>query len=376
MPVAGSARRARAIIDLGAARHNLGEIRRLAGPDVKVMPAVKADAYGHGAVPLTRAFAQAGADGFCVATPEEGVEIREAAGGRPVLLLGITPPEDVPAIVESGVQVVAPDVRFAELLSRAAVAAGRTVGVHLKVDTGMGRIGVQADGAVELARMLEALPGLDLVGVMTHFPTSDSEDLTFARQQFGLFKRVCGDVCAAVGRGLLRHCANSGAILQMPEAHLDAVRPGIIVYGCYPSDVRPAGVALQPVMSLAARIVFLKDVPAGFSVSYGRTWRTERPSRIATVSIGYGDGLPRLLSSRGQAIVRGHLAPIAGRVCMDQTMLDVTDVEDVQMGDEVIFWGRGQDAVLPCEDVAALCGTIPYELTCGVAPRVPREYIG
>lgn len=368
-----SAVRARALVDLDAVQHNLREVRRLVGPGPRIWPAVKANAYGHGAVPVTHALAQAGADGFCVATPEEALEIRSAAGDLPILLLGAGCDDDIPGILESGAETVVADPEWAHHLSAAAERAGVTVAVHIKLDTGMGRIGVLPDAVVSFARTISELPGLHPKGLMTHFPSSDEVDLTHTRQQVSLLRDAAQKLQSTFGWELICHGANSGAILGLPESHLDAVRPGIMIYGCRPaSSAAPAN--LLPVMTLSARIVLVKSVQPGDTVSYGRTWTAARPSIIATCSIGYGDGLPRKLSNIGRALVRGQSVPVAGRVCMDQTMLDVTDVPGVKVGDEAVFWGEQNGNHLDCLEVAEGIGTIPYELTCQLTQRVPRVY--
>lgn len=370
--VAEGSFRAVARVDLGSLRHNLREARRLAGPGVQIWPAVKADAYGHGLVPVALALQEEGVEGFCVATVEETALLASACPDTPRLVLGALLPDEIAALLETSSQTVVCDLAFASDLSRAAASAGRVVGVHLKVDTGMGRLGVRPEQAVETALALDALPGIRLQGIMTHYPCSDEEDLSFSREQTARFSRICDDVIGAIGRPLLRHAANSGAILGLPEGRFDAVRPGIMLYGSYPGPGASPSARLRPVMTLAARVVFLKDVPAGSTVSYGRTWVAKRPSRIATVSIGYGDGLPRRLSNNGLALVRGMEAPIAGRVCMDMTMLDVTDIPGVRVGDEAVFWGVQRESVLRCDELAWRLGTIPYELTCQVTARVQR----
>lgn len=359
-------------MDLGALRRNFAEVRRLVG-GVSIWPAVKANAYGHGAVEVVRALAEA--DGFCVATVAEAEEIATLADGRPVLHLGAFHPEDVAGIVAGGFETAVVDVASASLLSREAGRLGRRARVHLKVDTGMGRVGMPAADVLVAARSISAMRGLEIVGLMTHFPTSDDADLTFARAQAALLPGLRDQLSEALGRPLLLHAANSGAVLGLPEACFDAVRPGIMLYGAFPSPEAARTAHLEPVMTLSARIVFIKTVSPGTTVSYGRTWTARRQSRIATVSIGYGDGLPRALSNTGHALVRGRPSPIVGRVCMDMTMLDVTDIPEAAPGDEAVFWGRRGDAVLSVSDVAAAVDSIPYELTCRVTGRVPRVYV-
>lgn len=373
--MASSAHRAKAVVDLAALQRNFREARRLAGPAVQVWPAVKANAYGHGAREAAESLIAAGADGFCVATPEEAAEIASMASGLPVLILGAFHPEDAQQIVTCGCEAAVVDTRSALQLSSVAGRAGHRVRVHLKVDTGMGRVGVVPGGAVQAAVAVSRMPGLDLAGLMTHFPTSDEPDLSVARTQIETLAGIGEQIRSALGRTLLLHAANSGALLALPEARFNAVRPGIMLYGAFPSPDAARSASLDPVMTLASRIVFLKTVPAGASVSYGRTWTAGRQSTIATVTIGYGDGLPRALSNRGYALVRGRRAPIVGRVCMDATLLDVTDIPGVALGDEAVFWGRQGDVLLHVEEAAVLAGTIPYELTCQVTARVPRVYV-
>ncbi len=361
------------MVDLGALRRNFAGVRRLVGGGVRIWPAVKANAYGHGAVEVVRVLPEA--DGFCVATVAEAEEIAKLADGRPVLHLGAFHPEDAAGIIAGGFETAVVDVASASLLDGEAGRLGRRVRVHLKVDTGMGRVGMPVADVLAAARSMAAMPGLEIAGLMTHFPTSDDADLTFARAQAAVLPGLRDQLSEAVGRPLLLHAANSGAVLGLPEACFDTVRPGIMLYGAFPSPDAARTASLEPVMTLSARIVFIKTVPPGTTVSYGRTWTARRDSRIATVSIGYGDGLPRALSNRGFALVRGAPAPIAGRICMDAAMLDVTDIPDAACGDDAVFWGRQGDAVLRIEDVAAAIDTIPYELTCGVTARVPRVFV-
>lgn len=375
MTASGVFARARAVIDLEALRHNFKQARRLAGSGVEIWPAVKANAYGHGAVQVTAALAEAGADGFCVATPMEAVEITSSAQGRSVLVLGVICPDEIPSVLECGAEVTIASLDLARRVSAQARAAGRTVHAHLKMDTGMGRIGFRPEEAADAAEAIDRLPGLALRGIMTHYACADSADLSNAQRQTEVFAEVSQAATARAGRPLLRHAANSAALLAMPQSRFDAVRPGIMLYGSCPSETLAGSADLRGVMTLSAPVVFLKDVLPGTPISYGHTWRAERPSRIATVAIGYGDGLPRRLSSAGSAVVRGTAAPIAGRICMDQTMLDVTDVPEVAVGDEAVFWGGQGHAGNRCDGVAWSIGTIPYELTCQVTPRVPRIYV-
>ncbi|MEI6916020.1 MAG: alanine racemase [Armatimonadota bacterium] len=363
------------MVDLSAIQHNFGLVRKLAGKKAQIWPAVKADAYGHGARPVALTLEEAGADGFCVATPWEAFEIKEVTGGKPILLLGSYLDDDSSDIVESQAETVVATIAQAKALSKAATKAKTTVRVHLKIDTGMGRIGFPRIEALDAACEIDVMEGLELAAIMTHFASSDDEDLTFANHQLADFRAVGREITLRLRRSLPMHCANSAAILALPDSALQIVRPGIMIYGCYPSKSVRHIAQLQPVMTLKSRIVFLKDVAIGGSVSYGRTWTAKRPSRIATVSIGYGDGLPRLLSNAGNVLVRGQQVPIIGRICMDQTMVDVTDIPGSMLGDEVVFWGKQGKSAIAAEDVAEQIGTIAYELTCGVSQRVLRDYI-
>lgn len=359
-------------IDLGAIAHNLAEVRRLVGPGVKICPAVKADAYGHGAVAVSRVLADGGADMLGVATCEEGIELREAGIEIPILVLQCGTGEEISEIVRWGLSATVYESGFAKKLSDAAKAAGRRVKVHMKVDTGMGRIGTAVDDAVVFGQLVSVLDGLELEGLFTHFACADEEGQEFTREQAGKLRRVV-DALAADGVSVpIVHAANSGAILHLPDTWFDMVRPGIMIYGLW--DGSAPGIALRPAMTLKTRIVFLKEVPPGSTISYGRTFEACRRTKVATIPVGYADGYSRALSNRGIALVRGKRVPVIGRVCMDQTMLDVTDVPGVAVGDEVVLYGRQHDEEIRIEEVAVMLGTISYEVICAVGKRVPRVY--
>lgn len=359
-------------IDLDAIAFNMRQIRGLVGPDVKICPAVKADGYGHGAVQVASTALKAGADMLAVATLEEGLELREAGIDAPILNFQCMLREQIPDIVSHDIRTMICNQSFAEELSRQAMGASKRLKVHLKVDTGMGRVGVQKWEAVDFAQKIAQLPGLEIEGIFTHFPTSDEEDLTFTHEQIRDFKEITDAIEAAGVHIPIHHAANSGAILNMPEAYFDMVRPGIILYGLYDGETC---VELHPAMSLKSRIVFLKELPAGRTVSYGRTFKACRPTLVATIPIGYADGYNRLLSNRGPALVRGTRIPVIGRICMDQVMLDVTDVPGVSVGDEVVLYGRQGDESISVKEIASTLGTITYEVTCAVSKRVPRIYV-
>ena len=362
-------------IDLGAIAFNLRRIRKLVGPDVKICPAVKADAYGHGAARVSHTVLDAGAEMLGVATLEEGMELRQAGIRAPILIFQCVFADQIPGIVENDIGTMICDRSFAAELSRRAQASGKRIKVHIKVDTGMGRVGVQAQETANFALDLSRMPGLEIEGIFTHFPSADEEDLSFTHQQVRDFEEITRAVAAAGVRIPLRHAANSAAILNVPESYFDMVRPGIMLYGLYDSEFVARDVELRQSMTLKTKIVFLKELPPGKTVSYGRTFTTARRTVVATIPIGYADGYNRLLSNRAPALVRGRRVPVIGRICMDQTMLDVTDVPGVSVGDEVVLYGSQGEERISIEEIAALLGTISNEVICAVGKRVPRVYV-
>lgn len=361
-------------IDLSAIRDNISAIRKRVGQGVKIIPAVKANAYGHGVIPVAKSCLKAGADMLAVACITEAEELRSAGFEYPILILGCSSPGAVEAIVENGIACTVCDTRFAHILSEAANSRSKVIPVHLKVDTGMGRIGVCADSVLDYAARIDEMPGIMLEGVFTHFPSSDEADHTYTRAQISEF----GKIVSALKRNhvsvRLAHASNSGGILAYPEADYDAVRPGIMIYGYYPSKEVARSIALREALTLKSRIVFLKDADAGVTVSYGRTHTVGKKSKIATIPVGYADGYSRLLSNKAEAVVRGIKVPQIGRICMDQCMLDVSDVPGVEVGDEVILYGGGYD-YLSVSEIAEKIGTISYEVLCNIGNRVKRVYI-
>ena len=364
-------------IDLTALRSNFEYIHRAVGGDICAV--VKADAYGHGDTTIAHALQQAGAAAFAVSSLGEGRHLRRSGITKPILILGFADPSYAAVLAENDIVTACFSTEYAQALSAAAVKAGVKVKVHLKIDTGMGRIGFAVrSGFAETIRELEALyalPGLDICGVFQHFAVADSNtpaDTAYTDEQHALFARVVARLQADGFATGTVHCANSAAQLRHPEWRHDMTRAGIILYGLDPSDdVRFP--ALQPVMSLKCVVTFVKDLQPGQSVSYGRTFTAERPMRVATVCVGYADGYPRRLSGGlGVMNIHGHAAPVVGRVCMDQTMLDVTDIPDVKMGDEVTVFGPGGGDT--ADTIAAKTQTINYEIVCGLARRVPRIY--
>lgn len=361
-------------VDLSAIRDNISAVRDRVGPYVRIMPAVKAEAYGHGAVPVSKACLEAGADLLCVANVDEAAELREAGVSGPILILGCSIPAAAEEVVQYDITSTVCEQEYAKQLSNAAIKQNKTAIVHIKVDTGMGRIGVQPEETVELARQIVSLPGLRLEGFFTHFPSSDEPERDFTLKQINTFKSLRKRLAAEGINIPVAHTSNSGGILAFPEADFEAVRPGIIVYGYYPSPNVPRSIPIRPPLTLKTHIVFLKTVPPGTSVSYGRTHITTKASKIATLPIGYADGYNRLLSNKGEAAVRGVRVPVIGRVCMDQIMIDVTDVPGVSTGDEVVLYGGGYE-YLGVDAIASKIGTIPYEVLCAIGNRVARVYI-
>lgn len=358
-------------IDLGAIAHNVGQIRKITADSTQICAVVKADAYGHGAVKVAKTALEAGADRLAVAIVSEALELRQAGFRVPILLLGYTPTCQAATVVDHDLTQTIYSIDSAQALSRAAAAAGKIVNVHIKIDTGMGRIGIRPEDAGEFAEAVSALPGIKIEGVFSHLATADSYDKSFAYEQYQRFMKGLQYIEAKGIPIPIRHIANSAAILDLPYTHLDMVRPGIILYGLWPSDEMDQTLELRPAMKFKAQVGFIKDMPAHTSVSYGRSYFTERPARIATLPVGYADGWSRLLANKAQVIVRGQRAPIVGRVCMDQCMIDVSNIPGVAEGDEALLFGGDE---LPVEEVAAFMGTINYEIVCMVGKRVPRLY--
>jgi len=367
-----SQRPTRALIDLAAIRHNVGIVRACVGPVCRIAAVVKADGYGHGAAEAALAALDAGAQMLCVAIPREGIELRERFPDVPILVFGPLFPAEAEGVVLHGLTQTVEDEDILQHLSAAARRCGREAVVHVNIDTGMGRIGVQPKEAVRFMQRAAGYDGLRFEGICSHFAASDDENLTFAGVQLSAFRDMVDELAQAGFRFKLRHMANSAAVLALPESHMDMVRPGIMLYGLRPAP--HLGEDLAPAMTVLSRITKLKDVPPGTPISYGSTWRSPDRRRIATVPMGYADGYRRGLSNRFHVLVRGRPAFVVGRVCMDMFMVDVTEIEGVQRGDEVLIFGRSGPHYLPAEDMAEALDTIPYEVVTGISRRVPRVY--
>jgi alanine racemase len=364
-------------INLAAIGHNVRQFKNHLSPKTSIMAIVKADGYGHGAVEVARAAVAAGVSFLGVGLVEEAVQLRENGFDVPILILGFTPAEYAPYLCQYKLTPSVFTLEEADAFARAARNCAQTLAVHVAVDTGMGRVGCfpceKADGFIA---HLAALQGLVLQGIYTHFASADQSDKSFACWQLKRFNDLVHRLAAQGIHIPVKHTANSAASIDLPEAHFEMVRIGISLYGLYPSaEVERSAVALRPAMSLKARIIFTKDIPAGTGVSYGSTYVANRLERIATLPLGYGDGYPRKLSNVGQVLVRGKRAPIVGRVCMDQTMINVQDIGGVLAGEEAVLFGRQGKALLHVDEVAGWLDTINYELVTRISGRIPRVYV-
>ncbi|MBI2861792.1 MAG: alanine racemase [Chloroflexi bacterium] len=362
-------------VDLDAIASNVGKLKRLVGSKTELMTIVKANAYGHGAAAVALAALSSGATRLGVAYIEEGIALRRQGITAPILVHGYTSPDEAEHAVEHDLTIAACSEAVAEAVSRSAMARNTIAKVHIKVDSGFGRFGLPPAEVASFARKLSQLPNIATEGLFTHFATADEADKGFTHQQFQAFRWALGELDVAGIAIPCRHVANSAATLDMPELHLDMVRCGIATYGLYPSRHVNHRVDLRPALTLKSRIVRLFPLPSGHSVGYGRTFTTSRPSRLALVSIGYADGLPRALSNRGSLLVHGRRAAIVGRISMDQCVIDVTDIPEVAVAEEVVVIGRQGDAEITADEVAEAAGTISYEVLCGIGIRVPRLYL-
>lgn len=363
-------------VDLAALDYNYHQLRQLAPPEVKFLAVVKADAYGHGAVPVSKRLEELGTDFLGVATVKEGAELREGGVHKPILVLSGVYQEEVDAVLEYHLTPMLYRLEVAEALSAAAGAQGTKVPVHIKVDTGMGRIGVLAEEAAAFMNRLCELENVTIEGIASHFSTADEQNSAFAAEQLERFSQTIEEMKRLNIDPPFCHIANSAALANLPSAHFTVVRPGIMLYGSYPSPSLKAKISLRQVMSWKSRIADLKKAPAGYSISYGRTFVTQRPSIIAAIPVGYADGYHRLFSNRGEVLIKGQRAPVVGRVCMDWTMVDVTDIPGVEVGEEVVLMGSQAGQEITPEEMGEWMGTISYEILCSVGKRVHRIYKG
>lgn len=362
-------------INLDAIVKNVDNLMALTKENTGALAVVKADGYGHGDVAVAKAVAQK-VTGYAVATLDEAVNLRENGVKKPILVLGYVDPYEFDILVSHEITATVFDVETAQLLADAARVQKKQAHCHIKVDTGMRRIGLEPDeNGIAIVKQITALKELSADGIFTHFAASDETDKTSAEHQFKLFTDFTGRLEKEGIHFTYRHCANSAAVIDMPQVGLDMVRLGIAMYGMYPSDeVKKEKVELFPALDLKSHITMVKEIPAGEKVSYGGTFTTTRTTKLATVSVGYGDGYPRALSSKGYVLIRGQKAPIVGRVCMDQMMVDVTNIENVTRADIVTLIGKDGDAEITVEEIAALAGTFNYEFVCDLGKRIPRSY--
>jgi alanine racemase len=365
-------------IDLEAVRHNIGEIKRLLPPSTKFMAVVKADGYGHGSVQVSRAAISSGADYLGVASLREALELRNAGIVSPILILSESDPKLAEEIVKHRLSQTVYTEALISALSKASVSLGKTAVVHLKIDTGMGRIGARPDEAVEIIKVVRNLPGLEFEGVFTHFAKADDLNNDYTRKQLSIFNDLIRASSGLIDFKI-RHAANSAATLYFPDSHLDMVRVGLSMYGLYPGPDKN-NVALKPALSFKTKVVYLKRVKKGSALSYGGTYRTKKETTIATIPVGYADGYSRGLSNKGKVLIGGKKFPVVGRVCMDLTLVEMGDEtcltgrQGCEMGDEVVLIGTQGRETISADDIAKALNTINYEVVCGIGKRVPRVY--
>lgn len=365
-------------INLSNADYNIKKIREKVGPDKEIIGVIKADGYGHGSVKMAEVLRENGVKTFAVATLQECIVLREAGAMEDIIMLGLTPDMYADTIVKYNITPVVNSAANAKAISDAAESHGVEVSGLVAIDTGMGRIGYLTDDeeAISDIKKIEALPNFSIKGLFSHFATADAADKTFAKLQEERYNSFAKKLEEAGVNIPMKTFANSASIMEIPSVYFDAVRPGIILYGCYPSDeVDKNELSIKPVMSVKANIVHIKEVPEGFSCGYGRKFIAERPSVIGTIALGYADGYPRPYSSQAKVIVNGQFAPIAGNICMDQCMIDLTDVPNVKVGDEVIIMGSDGKNTILADDIAEATGTINYEILCAFGQRLPKVYV-
>lgn len=363
-------------VDLDKLAHNMREIRRVS-KSKDIIAVIKADGYGHGALDIAPTLLENGATRIAVAVVSEAVELRRGGIDAPIMVLGFTPPSLSDMLLRYDIEQTVYSYELAKEISVMAKKKNKVAKLHIALDTGMGRIGFLPDKeSVEEVYKISKLPNIIIEGLFSHFSSSDEEDKTYTNNQLKKYNYFYNELLNKGVKINVRHIANSAAIIDLPETHFEAVRPGIILYGYYPSDeVLKNEINLKPVMSLKTNIVHIKKLPAGEYISYGRKFKTTRESVIATLPVGYADGYTRLLFNKAKVIVNGCYAPVIGRICMDQCMIDITDIKDIKLGDEVILMGEDKNLSFTADSIAELLGTINYEVTCMISKRVPRVYM-
>ena len=372
-----------ALVDLNNIAHNLREVKKIISSNTEIMAVVKANGYGHGAAEVAKVVLREGASYLGVARLDEALDLRKKGIFQDILIFGYISPSDLEIVKKYNFIVSIFDKNQATEYIKKCKELGCRMRIHIKVDTGMGRVGYvlsdkdQKKQAISDIKELLKVDEFSVEGIYTHFARADEQDLSYSKMQLGLFKELINELSERVNKKIKYHAANSAAIIQLPDSHLDIVRPGIMLYGLYPSRYLKDStyVQLKPAMSLISRIVQIKKVTSGFKVSYGSTYITKRRARLATVPVGYADGYPRLLSNRGYVLINGKFAKIAGRICMDQFLVDITDV-DAAVGDKVVLFGKYNSFELSVDEVAELAQTINYEIVSQISSRVKRVYIG
>jgi len=363
-------RATQAIINLNAISANVAAVRNIIGPVRDLMAVVKADAYGHGAQRVSETALKSGATCLGVALPREGEDLRSGGIDVPILVLGLIHAKEVNKVVQSRLEQTVCTLELAEALNQAAEASSEKINIHVKVDTGMGRIGLNPHDTIDFVQTISRFKNLHLKGIFSHLPCADNEDKTFTHRQISVFDDLIREVEASGIHIPLKHLANSAGILDFPKSHYDLVRPGIMLYGLRPSSHVGRNVRLKPAMTLKTKVAYLKQIPPDTPVSYGHTFCSSKEMRIATLPLGYGDGYSRGLSNRAYAMIRNRQAPLVGRVCMDMCMFDVTDIENLQAGDDAVLFGEKPTV----DELADQLDTINYEIVCSIGKRVPRIY--
>ena len=360
-------------VNLKAIENNFNELAKKVQNNAKICAIVKANAYGHGVIEVVETVLAAGADYLAVARINEALEIRKAGFKTPILILGFTPIDNINDLIDNDIEQTVYSLDYIEEINKLAEFKGKKAKVHIKVDTGMGRLGILPEVAGNFATKVSELSNIEITGIFSHFAKADAFDKSYAKKQLTAFQLALNNISKAGIEIPIKHIANSAAVLDLPESHFNMVRFGVALYGLWPSDEIGKDVNLQPAMTLKATITHVKEMPPHKYISYGCTFETKRKSLIATLPIGYADGWTRMLSGKIKVLFKNKKVPVVGRICMDQCMIDVTDVADVKVGDEVILFGTREQSA---DEIANILGTINYEIVCMISKRVPRTYIG